>query len=79
MDFRVITLVFCGRNAYMVINLVIVDSETVFKLNDGSILNLFQKIGTWLSMSVVGPIVVLIVVLLLLLRIAIVFNPCHAE
>ena len=64
----------------MVVNLTMVDygfslqlhdDESVVRLNDDS--SLFHMLGPWLSMFVVGPIVILFVVFLF------VFEPFHHE
>ena len=60
------------QTASMVINPIMVhnfaplfllhDGGSVLRLSDGSLLSVFQVVGAWLSMSVVGLIVVLFVV-----------------
>ena len=60
------------QTACMVVNPVMVDSFSflfictwsVLRLNDCSLLNLFQLVGAWLSVSLVGLIAVLFVVFL---------------
>ena len=62
-------MVILRQTACMVVNPIIVDNfaslyicttvgRSVLKLNDGSLLNLFQMVGAWPSMPVVGLLVV---------------------
>ena len=72
---------YSGQTACMVVNPCMVDSfaslfliaqrKSVIKLNDDSFLHLVQKLGAWLSMSMIGTIGVLFVVFLVLAELAI--------
>ena len=70
---QVTTWMFCSKlHACLLTHLWLIilppslqDGESVLRLNEGSLLNLFQMVGTGQSMSVVGLIVVLFVIFLM--------------